>query len=77
MDGAAAGGGWRQLRRKNRAGFDREMHLAELFAPETTAQLAFRGAPYGLNGGSRDRLFETLATYRLGDEVARITTRSS
>jgi len=63
-----------QLRRKDPAGFDREAHLAELFAPETMAQLAFRGAPYGLNGGSRYRLFETLATYRLGDEVARIST---
>ena len=63
-----------QLRRRNRAGFDREMHLAELLAPGTTALLSFRGAPYGANGGSRYRLFETLAAYRLGDEVAQIAT---
>jgi hypothetical protein len=63
-----------QLRRGDHAGFDRDMHLAELFSPTTSALLRWRGAPYRANGTSRAELFATVAGYRLGDEVAQIAT---
>jgi hypothetical protein len=64
-----------QLRHGDHTGFDRDMHLAELFSPTTAALLRFRGAPYRpTNGASRAELFTTVARYRLGDEVAQITT---
>ena len=63
-----------RLQRRDPDGFERELHLAELFAPEATRHLALRGAPFGTNGRSRYRLFEAIARYRLGDEVARIRT---
>ena len=63
-----------RLEHGDHAGFDRDMHVAELFSPAMTARLQAHGAPYGMNGGSRYELFERLAAYRLGDEVARITT---
>jgi hypothetical protein len=63
-----------QLLNHQRAGFDREMHLAELFSPATAATLQFRGEPYGLNGGSRYALYQTVSRYRLGDELQQITT---
>ena len=64
----------KQLAEGKQNAFDREMHLAELFSPSTAATLSFRGKPYGLNGGSRFELYETVATYRLGEEVEQITT---
>ena len=63
-----------QLRHGDRDAFDREMHLAELFSPTTAATLHFRGEPYGSDGGSRFVLYEKVSTYRLGDEIAQITT---
>ncbi len=63
-----------QLEHGDQDAFDREMHLAELFSPATAATLRFRGEPYGLNGGSRFALYETVSAYRLGDEVAQIAT---
>ena len=62
------------LHRGERDAFDREMHLAELFSPALAATLRFRGQPYGLGGKSRFDLYQTVAHYRLGDEVAQITT---
>lgn len=54
--------------------FDREMHVAQLFAPETKALLEARAAPYGgLNGSAYD-VFTRVARYRLGDEVEQIVT---
>ena len=47
------------LRRGDRAGFERELHLAELFSPGTAATA---------------RLADALRAFRLGDEVAQITT---
>jgi hypothetical protein len=64
----------RQLEQGKQSAFDREMHLAELFSPTTAATLQFRGKPYGLNGGSRFALYETVRAYRLGDELQQITT---
>jgi hypothetical protein len=66
-----------QLRRGDRAAFERELRLAELFSPELgerlRLRLRLRGAPY-VNGGSAAALYDALTAFRLGDEVARITT---
>ena len=62
------------LARRDRFAFDRDMRLAELFSPATTARLCCGGAPYGHANGSRFSLFAAVASYRLGDEVAGITT---
>ena len=54
--------------------FDRDMHVAQLFAPETRTLLEARAAPYGgLNGSAYD-IFTRVAGYRLGDEVEQIVT---
>jgi hypothetical protein len=67
-----------ELRAHLRAGdagaFDREMRLTELFTPQAAALLEARGAPYGLDGGSRAALFEAVAGFRLGDEAGGIRT---
>jgi hypothetical protein len=64
----------RQLEDRRQSAFDREMHLAELFAPVTAETLRFHGEPYGYNGGSTFRLFLTVAAYHLGDELQQIGT---
>jgi hypothetical protein len=63
-----------QLRHRQHAAFDREMQLVELFSSATAAKLRCRGKPYGLNGGSRFALYESVSAYRLGDEIQQITT---
>jgi len=63
-----------QLNDRRQSAFDREVHLAELFAPARTQALRFHGEPYGHNGGSTFRLFLTVAAYHLGDEVQKIDT---
>jgi dienelactone hydrolase len=64
----------RQLNDRRQSAFDREMHLAELFAPASTETIRFHGEPYGHNGGSTFRLFLTIAGYHLADEVRQIDT---
>jgi hypothetical protein len=64
----------RQLELGQRAAFDREMHLTELLWPAIGATLSARGAPYGVESDSRYALFETVSGYRLGEEVAEVTT---
>jgi hypothetical protein len=54
--------------------FDRELHLVELFSPVLAATLNAREQPYGLNTGSRFKLFQAVSAYRLGDETSQITT---
>ena len=54
--------------------FDRDMHVAHLFAPETKTLLEARAAPYGGINGSAYDLFARVASYRLGDEVEQIVT---
>lgn len=54
--------------------FDRNMHIGEMISKETRAALAFRGEPYGMQSESRYDLYKTVLEYRLGDEVAQITT---
>ncbi|MGO9886215.1 MAG: alpha/beta hydrolase family protein [Solirubrobacteraceae bacterium] len=63
-----------QLNDRRQSAFDREMHLAELFAPASAQTLHFHGEPYGHTGGSAFRLFMTVAAYHLGDEVQHIAT---
>jgi hypothetical protein len=63
-----------QLNDRRQSAFDREMHLAELFAPATAQTLQCHGEPYGHNGGSAFRLFVTVAAYHLGNEVQHIDT---
>jgi hypothetical protein len=63
------------LRRGDRTAFERELHLAELFSPGITARLQRLGAPYGLSGDDGAApLYDVLSAFRLGDEVAQITT---
>ena len=59
---------------RRQSAFDREMHLAELFAPGGAEAVRFHGEPYGHNGGSTFRLFLTVAEYCLGEEVQQIRT---
>jgi hypothetical protein len=54
--------------------FDEQMRKAEQVSPAGTATLEFRGRPYGITNGSRYELFKAVAAYRLGEEVAQITT---
>ena len=54
--------------------FDKEMGWTERFSKSTRATLHFRGEPYGVPGGSRFDLYQEVLKYRLGDEVAAITT---
>jgi hypothetical protein len=63
-----------QLDDRRQSAFDREIHLAELFAPASTETLRFHGEPYGHNGGSTFRLFLTIAAYHLGEELRQIDT---
>lgn len=58
----------------DQAGFDRELHLAELFTPGLAATHRSRGEPYGLADGSRFELYRTVREYRLGGELAQLTT---
>jgi hypothetical protein len=62
-----------QLRSGDRAGFDRDMRVALLFAPGAEASLRHHASPYGLDG-SYARLYESLAAYRLDGEPAAVTT---
>jgi len=62
------------LERGERAAFDREMHLAELFSARTRTTLDVRGRPYGVAGDSRFALYEAVRAYRLGDEARDIRT---
>jgi S-formylglutathione hydrolase FrmB len=57
-----------------RDAFDKEMGWTERFSRSTRATLHFRGEPYGVPGGSRFDLYQEVMKYRLGDEVAAITT---
>jgi hypothetical protein len=61
------------LARGDRVAFDRELHLAELFAPADAARLCSCIAAFGPDGPVYDR-FAALAAYRLGDEAAAIAT---
>jgi hypothetical protein len=63
-----------ELRDGRQDAFDRNMRLAERFSHSTKAVMEFRGAPFGIESGSRYELFKTTERYRLGPEIAEITT---
>jgi hypothetical protein len=74
------GAAWRssltpELREQLRAGareqFDREMHIAALFAPADGERLRFFGEPYA---ASPYGVYEALERYRLGDELEQLVT---
>lgn len=54
--------------------FDREMHLAELFASKLAATVRVRGEPYGSPNASRFDFYRRLQEYRLGGELAQVNT---
>ena len=64
----------KELAEGKKEAFDRSMRMGERFSKKTAAVLAFRGKPYGMPGDSEFDLFRTVQGYRLGDEVAGITT---
>ncbi|MBV8987915.1 MAG: hypothetical protein JO372_05060 [Solirubrobacterales bacterium] len=63
-----------QLHEGERSVFDREMEMIGVLSPAAAATLRVRGRPYGLNGSPASVLYETVSRYRLGPEVAQITT---
>jgi hypothetical protein len=62
------------LRDHERDEFDRRAQAIVDEMPSVKATLEFRGRPYGVGADSFYDLFQTVAGYRLGDEVANITT---
>jgi hypothetical protein len=58
----------------DREWFDRELHLATLFAPEVPDRLRRLGRGYDLSGLPLYELARRIAEFRLGDELCRITT---
>jgi hypothetical protein len=59
---------------EDREWFDRELHLATLFAPEVADRLRRLGCEYDLSGRPLYDLARRIGEFRLGEEVARITT---
>jgi hypothetical protein len=59
---------------EDRDSFDRELHLATLFAPELPDRLRRLGREYDLSGLALYDLARRISEFRLGDEVERITT---
>jgi hypothetical protein len=58
----------------DRDGFNREVHLAGLFDPQTNAVLRRRGRWYGLDGGSPYELYSRVLAFRVGAELDSVTT---
>ena len=58
----------------DREWFDRELHLATLFAPDIPDRLRRLGRGYDLSGLPLYELARRIAEFRLGDELCRITT---
>lgn len=63
-----------QLERGDREGFDRHMRVGMRFDHDIEATLRFRGEPFRLESDSPFDLFSEVRRYRLGDEVAQIST---
>jgi hypothetical protein len=59
---------------EDRAWFERELHLATLFAPETPDRLRRLGRGYDLSGLPVYGLAQRIGEFRLGEELGRITT---
>jgi hypothetical protein len=58
----------------DRQAFERELHLAALFAPDIREPLARLARPYDLSGRAWYDLSRRICQFRLGDEAAAITT---
>jgi hypothetical protein len=56
------------------AAFERELHLAELFTPETNALLRRRGRWYDRGDASLYALYQHIRRFRLGDELEQVRT---
>jgi hypothetical protein len=56
------------------AAFERELHLAGLFDPAFESRLRRRGRWYDNGAGTVYELYRRIRTFRLGDELERITT---
>jgi hypothetical protein len=59
---------------EDREWFDRELHLATLFGPEIPEHLRRLGRGYDLSGLALYDLAQRIGEFRLGGELARITT---
>jgi hypothetical protein len=59
---------------QDREWFDRELHLATLFAPESPDRLRRLGREYDVSGLSLYDLAQRIAEFRLGEELDRIAT---
>lgn len=59
---------------EDREWFDREVHLATLFAPEIPGRLRQLGRGYDLSGLPLYDLARRIGEFRLGEELGRITT---
>jgi hypothetical protein len=59
---------------EDREWFDRELHLATLFAPEIPGRLRRLGHSYDLSKLPLYDLAQRIAEFRLGEEIYRITT---
>ena len=59
---------------EDREWFDRELHLATLFAPELPGRLRRLGRNYDLSELPLFDLAQRIAEFRLGEEISRITT---
>ena len=62
------------LEDEDRQSFDRELHLATLFAPDTPDRLRRLGREYDVSGLALYDLGRRIGEFRLGDELGRITT---
>jgi hypothetical protein len=59
---------------EDRARFDRELHLATLFAPEIPGRLRRAGRDYDMSGLPLYELGRRIGEFRLGEELGRIAT---
>ena len=62
------------LEDEDRPSFDRELHLATLFAPDTPDRLRRLGREYDVLGLTLYDLAQRIVEFRLGEELGRITT---
>jgi hypothetical protein len=62
------------LRDGDRGAFERELHLADLFVPHTSARLRRAAERFGPPGTALYDLYQSMRAFRLGDEVSQIAT---
>ncbi|HTU97373.1 MAG TPA: hypothetical protein VMF14_16115 [Solirubrobacteraceae bacterium] len=73
LDGLPAGA-HEALRDGDRGAFERELHLADLFVPGSSARLRRAARSFGPPGTGLYELYRTMGAFRLGDEVSQIAT---